>query len=62
MQFQGCLNAGRVIALDRFTIGRCEVLGGNWKLGETADILNLDGSGVVGWLTQLIENDGPGGF
>lgn len=38
------------------------MLGGNRKLGETADILNLDGSRVVGWLTQLIENDGPGGF
>jgi hypothetical protein len=34
MQKAGCPKVGWIIALDRFTIGRCEVLGGGRKLGE----------------------------
>lgn len=38
MQNGGCPKVGWVIALDRFTIGRCEGLGGDRKLGEGGQI------------------------
>lgn len=38
MWYGGCPKVGRVIALDRFTIERCEVLGGDRKLGEGLQI------------------------
>lgn len=44
MQNRGCPKVGWIIALDRFTIGRCEVLGGDRKLGREHR-LNLSSSG-----------------
>lgn len=56
MPSRGCPKAGGVIALDRFTIGRCEVLGGDRKLGGGTRHIEL-GRLQGGRLTQLIEKE-----
>lgn len=60
MRYGGCPKVGRVIALDRFTIERCEVLGGGRKLGEglQIELEQFQGEGLM----QVIENYGSGDF
>lgn len=60
MLYGGCPKVGRVIALDRFTVERCEVLGGDRKLGEGLQI-ELE-QFLADGLMQVIENHGSGGF
>lgn len=60
MWYGGCPKVGSVIALDRFTIERCEVLGGDRKLGEglQIELEQFQGDGLM----QVIENYGSGDF
>lgn len=60
MWYGGCPKVGSIIALDRFTIERCEVLGGDRKLGEglQIELEQFQGDGLM----QVIENYGSGDF